>query len=167
MSEMDEEVETRFKETFDAVAEHFAGIFVKMFGGGQAKLELTDPTNLLTTGVDIKAQPPGKKFQQMSLLSGGEKALTAISLLFAILEVRPVPFAVLDETEAALDEANVDRFSRYLHDVNDRTQFIVITHRKGTMTNADVLYGVTMQEPGVSTMVSVNLMALDEMTSEN
>lgn len=167
MSEMDEEVETRFKETFDAVAEHFAGIFVKMFGGGQAKLELTDPTDLLTTGVDIKAQPPGKKFQQMSLLSGGEKALTAISLLFAILEVRPVPFAVLDETEAALDEANVDRFSRYLHDVNDRTQFIVITHRKGTMTNADVLYGVTMQEPGVSTMVSVNLMALDEMTSEN
>ena len=95
MSEMDEEVETRFKETFDAIATHFSEIFVKMFGGGQAKLELTDPEHLLTTGVDIKAQPPGKKFQQMSLLSGGEKALTAISLLFAILEVRPVPFAVL------------------------------------------------------------------------
>ncbi len=157
MSEMDAEVEMRFKTSFDHFATHFATIFQKMFGGGQAVLELTDPDQLLATGVDIKAQPPGKKFQQMSLLSGGEKALTAISLLFAILEVRPVPFAVLDETEAALDEANVDRFAHYLHEVNDRTQFIVITHRKGTMVNADVLYGVTMQEPGVSTMVSVNL----------
>jgi chromosome segregation protein len=162
MDEMDEEVQTRFKETFDAIAGHFSEIYVKMFGGGQAELQLTDPEHLLTTGVDIKAQPPGKKFQQMSLLSGGEKALTAISLLFAILEVRPVPFAVLDETEAALDEANVDRFARYLHEVNERTQFIVITHRKGTMTSADVLYGVTMQEPGVSTMVSVKLAELDE-----
>lgn len=157
MSEMDTEVESRFKETFDAIASHFSEIFVKMFGGGQAQLILSDPEHLLTTGIDIKAQPPGKKFQQMSLLSGGEKALTAISLLFAILEVRPVPFAVLDETEAALDEANVDRFARYLHEVNARTQFIVITHRKGTMTQSDVLYGVTMQEPGISTMVSVNL----------
>jgi chromosome segregation protein len=157
MSEMDQEVISRFKATFDEIAQHFSGIFAKMFGGGKAVLELTDPTDLLNTGVDIKAQPPGKKFQQMSLLSGGEKALTAISLLFAILEVRPVPFAVLDETEAALDEANVDRFAEYLHDVNNRTQFIVITHRKGTMKNADVLYGVTMQDPGISTMVSVNL----------
>lgn len=157
MGEMDQEVETRFSQTFTAVAKHFATIFVKMFGGGQAELLLTDPDHLLTTGVDIKAQPPGKKFQQMSLLSGGERALTAISLLFAILEVRPVPFVVLDETEAALDEANVTRFARYLHEVNDRTQFIVITHRKGTMASADVLYGVTMQEPGVSTMVSVDL----------
>ena len=160
MSEMDEEVQLRFKATYDAVAEHFEKIFVKMFGGGQAALQLTNPADLLTTGVDIMAQPPGKKFQQMSLLSGGEKALTAISLLFAILEVRPVPFVVLDETEAALDEVNVTRFGRYLHDVNDHTQFIVITHRKGTMTSADVLYGVTMQEPGVSTMVSVNLATL-------
>lgn len=157
MDEMDQEVERRFAETFHAIAAAFESIYVKMFGGGQAKLILTDPHHLLTTGVDIKAQPPGKKFQQMSLLSGGEKALTAISLLFAILAVRPVPFAVLDETEAALDEANVDRFAEYLHEVNANTQFIVITHRKGTMTNADVLYGVTMQEPGVSTMVSVDL----------
>src|SRR5699024_106720 len=167
MSEMDTEVITRFQSTFDAIAEQFAKIFVKMFGGGQASLVLTDPEHLLTTGIDIKAQPPGKKFQQMSLLSGGEKALTAISLLFAILAVRPVPFAILDETEAALDEANVDRFARYLHEVNHRTQFIVITHRKGTMTEADVLYGVTMQEPGVSTMVSVNLTDLDETLVEN
>lgn len=157
MSEMDEEVKTRFKTTFDAVNGHFEQIFVKMFGGGQAKLYLEQPDNLLETGIDIKAQPPGKKFQQMSLLSGGEKALTAISLLFAILAVRPVPFVVLDETEAALDEANVDRFANYLQSVEQATQFIVITHRQGTMAACDVLYGVTMQEPGVSTMVSVNL----------
>lgn len=167
MSEMDTEVITRFQSTFDAIAEQFAKIFVKMFGGGQASLILTDPDHLLTTGIDIKAQPPGKKFQQMSLLSGGEKALTAISLLFAILAVRPVPFAILDETEAALDEANVDRFAHYLHEVNHRTQFIVITHRKGTMTETDVLYGVTMQEPGVSTMVSVSLTDLDDTMVEN
>lgn len=167
MSEMDTEVITRFRATFDAIAEQFAKIFVKMFGGGQASLILTDPDHLLTTGIDIKAQPPGKKFQQMSLLSGGEKALTAISLLFAILAVRPVPFAILDETEAALDEANVDRFAHYLHEVNHRTQFIVITHRKGTMTETDVLYGVTMQEPGVSTMVSVSLTDLDDTMVEN
>lgn len=167
MSEMDTEVVTRFRATFDAIAEQFAKIFVKMFGGGQASLILTDPDHLLTTGIDIKAQPPGKKFQQMSLLSGGEKALTAISLLFAILAVRPVPFAILDETEAALDEANVDRFAHYLHEVNHRTQFIVITHRKGTMTETDVLYGVTMQEPGVSTMVSVSLTDLDDTMVKN
>ena len=167
MSEMDTEVATRFKTTFDAIAEQFSKIFVKMFGGGRASLVLTDPDNLLTSGIDIQAQPPGKKFQQMSLLSGGEKALTAISLLFAILAVRPVPFAILDETEAALDEANVDRFANYLHEVNQRTQFIVITHRKGTMTHSDVLYGVTMQEPGVSKMVSVNLTDLDETLIEN
>lgn len=167
MSEMDTEVITRFRATFDAIAEKFAKIFVKMFGGGQASLILTDPDHLLTTGIDIKAQPPGKKFQQMSLLSGGEKALTAISLLFAILAVRPVPFAILDETEAALDEANVDRFAHYLHEVNHRTQFIVITHRKGTMTETDVLYGVTMQEPGVSTMVLVSLTDLDDTMVEN
>lgn len=165
MDEMDQEVERRFAETFHAIAAAFESIYVKMFGGGQAKLILTDPEHLLTTGVDIKAQPPGKKFQQMSLLSGGEKALTAISLLFAILAVRPVPFAVLDETEAALDEANVDRFAEYLHEVNAHTQFIVITHRKGTMTNADVLYGVTMQEPGVSTMVSVDLTDVTTQTN--
>ncbi|QVV91654.1 chromosome segregation protein SMC [Weissella tructae] len=165
MDEMDQEVERRFAETFHAIATAFEAIYVKMFGGGQAKLILTDPEHLLTTGVDIKAQPPGKKFQQMSLLSGGEKALTAISLLFAILAVRPVPFAVLDETEAALDEANVDRFAEYLHEVNAHTQFIVITHRKGTMTNADVLYGVTMQEPGVSTMVSVDLTDVTTQTN--
>ncbi|GAP00578.1 chromosome segregation protein SMC [Fructobacillus ficulneus] len=157
IDEMDQEVQVRFKQTFDAVAENFSDVFTKMFAGGQAQLELTDPEHLLTTGIDIKAQPPGKKFQQMSLLSGGEKALTAISLLFAILQVRPVPFAVLDEAEAALDEANVDRFAAYLKNFAGDTQFITITHRKGTMVAAKVLYGVTMQEAGISKMVAVNL----------
>lgn len=157
IADMDQEVQTRFKQTFDQVAGHFEKTFTKMFGGGQARLTLTDPEHLLTTGIDITAQPPGKKFQQMSLLSGGEKALTAISLLFAILQVRPVPFAVLDEAEAALDEANVDRFAHYLKNFEGQTQFITITHRKGTMTQANILYGVTMQEAGVSKMVAVNL----------
>ena len=157
MTEMDGEVQTRFKKAFDDVAKAFSKIFVQMFGGGKAQLVLTDPEHLLTTGIDIMAQPPGKKFQRMSLLSGGERALTAITLLFAILDVRPVPFAILDETEAALDEANVTRFARYLREFAGDTQFIVITHRKGTMVNANVLYGVTMQESGVSKMVSVSL----------
>lgn len=166
IDEMDQEVKVRFKETFDQVAEHFKDVFTKMFAGGQAQIELTDPEHLLTTGIDIKAQPPGKKFQQMSLLSGGEKALTAISLLFAILQVRPVPFAVLDEAEAALDEANVDRFAAYLKNFGGTTQFITITHRKGTMVAAAVLYGVTMQEAGVSKMVAVNIDQAEEKLAE-
>lgn len=158
MQEMDQEVKTRFAESFNQVAIAFSHIFAQMFGGGQAELVLTDPHDLLTTGIDIIAQPPGKKNQQLSLLSGGEKALTAITLLFAILEVRPVPFAILDETEAALDEANVNRFAHYLSTYGTNgPQFIVVTHRKGTMVNANVLYGVTMQESGVSKMVSVSL----------
>lgn len=157
MNEMDAEVKTRFKLTFDAIAAQFSRIFSQMFGGGKAELKLTDPEHILTTGIDIMAQPPGKKFQQMSLLSGGEKALTAITLLFAILAVRPVPFAILDETEAALDDANVTRFAEYLKNFQNDTQFIVITHRKGTMVNADMLYGITMQESGISKMVAVNL----------
>lgn len=157
ISEMDTEASSRFKTTFDEVAEAFSEVFVKMFGGGQAKLELTDPDKLLDTGIEIKAQPPGKKLQRLSLLSGGEKSLTAITLLFAILQVKPVPFCILDEVEAAFDDANVDRFAHYLKTFRDTTQFIVITHRKGTMVEADVLYGVTMQESGVSKMVSVSL----------
>ena len=157
IDEMDEEVQVRFKATFDQIATHFSAVFSKMFGGGRAEIRLTDPKHLLTTGIDIIAQPPGKKFQQMSLLSGGEKALTAITLLFAILQVRPVPFVVLDEAEAALDEANVDRFAQYLYHFSGETQFIVITHRKGTMMKANLLYGVTMQEAGISKMIAVDL----------
>ncbi len=118
---------------------------------------MTDPGDILNTGIDIVAQPPGKKLQNLGLLSGGERALTAIALLFGILKVRPVPFCVLDEVEAALDEANVARFAQYLKKFSDETQFIVITHRKGTMEESDVLYGVTMQESGVSKLVSVRL----------
>ena len=139
------------------MAKEFSAIFGQMFGGGKAELILTDPEHLLTSGVDIMAQPPGKKFQRLSLLSGGERALTAITLLFAILAVRPVPFSILDEAEAALDDANVDRFSQYLQDFQTGTQFVIITHRKGTMMHANVLYGVTMEESGVSKMVSVSL----------
>src|SRR5699024_10658362 len=155
--EMDQEMEERFEASFSKIRTEFTEVFSQLFGGGHAELSLTDPDQLLTTGVEIKAQPPGKKAQQLALLSGGERALTAIALLFAILRVRPVPFCVLDEVEAALDEANVERFSRYLKTYSQDTQFIVITHRKGTMEGADVLYGVTMQESGVSRFVSVKL----------
>ncbi|MBM7540546.1 chromosome segregation protein SMC [Amphibacillus cookii] len=167
ISEMDEEMERRFEQTFAQIKDEFAVVFKQLFGGGHAALTLTDPQNLLTTGVDIKAQPPGKKAQQLALLSGGERALTAIALLFAILRVRPVPFCVLDEVEAALDEANVERFSRYLKMYSQDTQFIVITHRKGTMEGADVLYGVTMQESGVSRFVSVKLEETNALLESN
>lgn len=126
----------------------FQSVFSELFGGGRADLVMTNPEDLLNTGIDIVAQPPGKKLQNLGLLSGGERALTAIALLFGILKVRPVPFCVLDEVEAALDEANVARFAQYLKKFSNETQFIVITHRKGTMEESDVLYGVTMQESG-------------------
>lgn len=156
IGEMDMEVKHRFKETFIAIEESFSQLFPKMFDGGQAHLSLTNPDDLLQTGIEINVQPPGKKVKSLSLLSGGERALTAITLLLAIIQVKPVPFCILDEVEAALDEVNVVRFSRYLKQVADR-QFIVVTHRKGTMEMADALYGVTMEEDGVSKLVSVKL----------
>ncbi|WP_078547186.1 chromosome segregation protein SMC [Litchfieldia alkalitelluris] len=157
IAEMDEEMKRKFHTTFMSIRSHFEGVFQALFGGGRADLRLTNPDDLLNTGVDIVAQPPGKKLQNLGLMSGGERALTAIALLFSILKVRPVPFCVLDEVEAALDEANVFRFAQYLKKFSHETQFIVITHRKGTMEEADVLYGVTMQESGVSKLVSVRL----------
>ncbi|CAI8789296.1 Chromosome partition protein Smc [Brevibacillus sp. IT-7CA2] len=157
IQEMDAEMSRRFKETFDAISEQFRDVFVQLFGGGRADLVLSNPDNLLETGIDIVAQPPGKKLQNLALLSGGERALTAMALLFAILRVKPVPFCVLDEVEAALDEANVNRFAEYMHHFSNQTQFICVTHRKGTMESADVLYGITMQEGGVSKLVSVKL----------
>lgn len=162
MDEMDDEVKTRFFTTFQAIREKFNVVFPNMFGGGRAELVLTDPDDLLNTGIEIEAQPPGKKLQSLSLLSGGERALTAIALLFSLIQVRPVPFCVLDEVEAALDEANVARFGRYLSAFQNDTQFIVVTHRKGTMEAADVLYGVTMQESGVSKIISVRLEEVKE-----
>ena len=160
--EMDEEMSRRFRLTFEEIRRHFVVVFAKLFGGGRADLILADPERILDTGIDIVAQPPGKKLQNLQLLSGGERALTAIALLFAILQVKPVPFCVLDEVEAALDEANVSRFAHYLREFSDLTQFIVVTHRKGTMEEADVLYGVTMEEGGVSKLVSVRLEDEDE-----
>ncbi|WP_349410467.1 chromosome segregation protein SMC [Pseudalkalibacillus sp. SCS-8] len=165
ISEMDEEMTKRFKESFFQIRGHFKTIFSELFGGGRADLELTDPEDLLNTGVNILAQPPGKKLQHLALLSGGERALTAIALLFGILKVRPVPFCILDEVEAALDEANVSRFAKFLRDYSQETQFIVVTHRKGTMEEADVLYGVTMQESGVSNLVSVKLEETKELVT--
>lgn len=163
IAEMDEEMEKLFADTFHQIKNEFTIVFKQLFGGGRAELKLTDPKDLLETGIEIIAQPPGKKLQNLGLLSGGEKALTAIALLFAILRVRPVPFCVLDEVEASLDEANVVRFAKYVNMHSESTQFIVITHRKGTMEEADVLYGVTMQESGVSRLVSVKLEETEEL----
>lgn len=155
--EMDEEMTKRFSDIFRQIQDAFSDVFTQLFGGGYASLTLTDPQDILETGIDIVASPPGKKLKTLELLSGGERALTAIALLFAILHVRPVPFCILDEVDAALDEANVERFGNYLRNFSTETQFIVITHRKGTMEQADVLYGITMQETGVSRLVSVKL----------
>ncbi|MBR5192426.1 MAG: chromosome segregation protein SMC [Clostridia bacterium] len=159
------EMLTQFDEGFKKINENFQQIFKELFGGGRAMLELdyTEVDDKLEAGVEIIAEPPGKKLQKLSLLSGGEKALTAIAILFAILRLRPMPFCVLDEIEAALDEANVDRFAKYLQKFSKETQFIVITHRKPTMEMADALFGVTMQEKGVSKMVSVKLADVMEM----
>lgn len=162
MKEMDEEVSQRFLTTFNAIKAQFEKTFPKLFGGGKATITMSDESNVLETGIEIIAQPPGKKLQQLSLLSGGEKAFTAIALLFSIIEVSPVPFCILDEVEAALDEANVVRFGKYLASFTENTQFIVITHRKGTMEEADVLYGVTMQDSGVSRLASVRFGEYEE-----
>jgi chromosome segregation protein len=147
----------RFRETFDAVNAKFQEVFPRLFQGGRARLELTDENDLLETGVEIVAQPPGKKLQSMDLLSGGEKALTAVSLVFAIFLVKPSPFCLLDEVDAPLDDANVGRFNSMIREMTDRSQFIMITHNKRTMAVADQLYGVTMQEPGCSQIVAVKL----------
>ena len=157
IAEMDEIMVERLKEAFDKIQKEFSLVFHKMFKGGTGKLILTDPDNILETGIDIVAEPPGKKLNNIQLLSGGEKTLTAISLLFAILNVYPVPFCILDEVEAALDEANVDTFGKYLVSQKEKSEFILITHKKRTMEYADTLYGITMQEQGVSKVVSVKL----------
>ncbi len=163
MDEMDEVMEEEFQNTFHSIEEEFRKVFRELFKGGEAKLKLTNPDDLLTTGIDIIASPPGKKLTTISLLSGGEKTLTAISLLFAILNVRTVPFCLFDEVEAALDEANVSEFGKYLEHYKNKTQFLIITHKKKTMEYADTLYGITMQESGVSKLVSVKLNDREEV----
>ncbi len=157
IDEMDQIMKTSFLSTFKEIQIEFKNTFTKLFGGGYAELKLTDTNNVLETGVEIIALPPGKKLQHISLLSGGEKALTAIALLFSILKVRPVPFCLLDEVEAPLDDVNVNSFGQFLKEYEDKTQFILITHKKATMEYADILYGITMQESGVSKLVSVRL----------
>jgi len=158
IEQLDSEMRKQFEEKFSAIKAQFDVVFRELFGGGQGTLELMEDEDVLTAGIRIIAQPPGKKLQNMMQLSGGEKALTAIALLFAIQNLKPSPFALLDEIEAALDDSNVGRYAKYLHKLTKNTQFIVITHRRGTMAAADILYGITMQEKGVSTLVSVNLL---------
>ena len=155
--ELDSAMRKQFNEKFAEIGREFDKVFKELFGGGKGTLELMEDEDILEAGIRIIAQPPGKKLQNMMQLSGGEKALTAIALLFAIQNLKPSPFCLLDEIEAALDENNVARFAKYLHKLTKNTQFIVITHRRGTMEKADRLYGITMQEKGVSTLVSVNL----------
>ena len=157
IKEMDEIMVTRFSETFEKINVEFNHVFRSLFGGGKAKIKYSDPTNILETGIDIDVQPPGKAVQNISLFSGGEKALIAISCLFAILRVKPIPMCILDEVEAALDIANVERFAKYLREFSSTTQFIVVTHREGTMEECDLLYGATMQQKGVTKLVSVKL----------
>ena len=157
IEELDTGMRKQFMEKFAEIQREFDKVFKELFGGGKGTLELVEDEDILECGIRIIAQPPGKKLQNMMQMSGGEKSLTAISLLFAIQNLKPSPFCLLDEIEAALDDSNVSRFAKYLHKLTKSTQFIVITHRRGTMAAADRLYGITMQEKGVSTLVSVNL----------
>jgi chromosome segregation protein len=155
--QMNQESRRRFKETFDNVNLHFQALFPRIFGGGEARLVLTDEEDLLLSGVDIVAQPPGKKLASMNLLSGGEKALTAIAMIFAFFLNKPSPYCLLDEVDAPLDDVNVGRFNRLVQSMTEQSQFIIITHNKRTMEIGDMLYGVTMEEAGVSKVVSVDL----------
>ena len=164
IKDIDDVSRIKFDEAFRVVNENFSTTFAKLFGGGQAMMRLTDVENAAESGIDIIASPPGKKLQNILLLSGGEKALTALALLVGIFQFQPAPFCVLDEVDAPLDETNVARFARLIHDMSSTTQFVVITHSKRTMAQADVIFGVTMQEPGVSKIVSVNLRNGREVT---
>ena len=152
-----EQMQTTFVDNFSKLQVYFSETFTRLFGGGHAELQLMDPNDPLNCGIEVNAQPPGKKLQLLSLLSGGERALTAIAILFAMLKLKPTPFCILDEIEAALDDANIGYYADYLKEYSPDTQFIVITHRKGTMARCNALYGVAMEEQGVSKMVSVSL----------
>ena len=162
ITELTKQMREIFVERFQAINKHFSATFVELFGGGKAALSLTDPENVLTTGIDIAVEPPGKIVSHIELLSGGEKALVAIALYFAIMKVSPSPFCVMDEIEAALDDVNVYRFASYLRRMNVHTQFICITHRRGTMEEADVLYGVTMQDRGISKLLELHVSEIEQ-----
>ena len=166
ITDMDKVIKEKFKENFDKVAENFEEIFTELFGGGSAKLTLSDPDDPLEAEIDIEAQPPGKKLQNINLLSGGEKTMTAIAMMFAVLKTKPTPFCILDEVEASLDDSNIERFAEYLKKF-DKTQFTLVTHQKATMEYADVLYGVTMPEQGVSKLLSLKLTDNFDFDQEN
>ena len=153
---MEKTIKTKFKENFDQIVINFEKIFKELFGGGHAELRLDDEGNPLEAGIEIIAQPPGKKLQNINLMSGGEKTMTAIALMFAVLKTKPTPFCILDEVEAALDDANIERFASYLRKFQE-IQFAIVTHQKATMEYADVLYGVTMPEQGISKVLSLRL----------
>ena len=163
IAEMDKIIISRINSTMDIVNEEFNLVFKEMFGGGEARIFLLDPNDPLESGIDIKAQPPGKSIQNLKLFSGGEKSLIAISLLFAIIKAKPLPLCILDEVEAALDEANVVRFAEFLQKLKQDTQFIVITHRHGTMSRVDALFGATMQKRGVTSFFSIELAKAKEL----
>jgi len=156
IDDMEKTIKSRFKENFDKIVDNFEDIFKELFGGGHAELRLDNEDNPLESGIEIIAQPPGKKLQNINLMSGGEKTMTAIALMFAVLKTKPTPFCILDEVEAALDDANIDRFAKYLRKFYD-IQFAIVTHQKATMEHADVLYGVTMPEQGISKVLSLRL----------
>ena len=162
ISDLTEKMENIFSESFQKINEHFGKIFVELFGGGKAELLLTEPENVLESGIEIKVQPPGKIIKNLAALSGGEQSFIAIAIYFAILKVRPSPFCILDEIEAALDDVNVVKYANYLRLMSDNTQFILITHRRGSMEEADVLYGVTMQEQGVSKLLTLRVSEVEE-----
>ena len=157
ISDITETMKKQFKERFEIINRNFGEVFKELFGGGKAEIALEDESNILECGININVQPPGKKLQSMMLLSGGERAFTAIALLFAILKMSPAPFCVLDEIEAALDDVNVYRYAEFLKKFSKDTQFLVITHRKGTMEAADTVYGITMEENGISKLLSMKL----------
>lgn len=163
---LENEMRTCFLEAFEKINENFGVVFKELFGGGTAQLILTEPEDVLTSGIEIKAAPPGKIIKSLSLLSGGEQSFIAIALFFAIIKVNPTPFCILDEVEAALDEVNVARFGAYIQKMSDETQFIMITHRRGTMEVAERLYGVTMPEKGISRVIGINVGEIDRMQKE-
>ena len=159
ISSLTQSMKEIFTESFAKINENFKRTFVELFGGGKAELSLTDPANVLESGIEINVAPPGKVIKNLSLLSGGEQAFVAIAIYFAILKLRPSPFCILDEIEAALDDVNVTRYAQYLRNFTDTTQFILVTHRRGTMEESDILYGVTMQEKGVSKLLRMDISA--------
>lgn len=162
ISDLTAKMEDIFTESFQKINDYFGRIFTELFGGGKGELLLTDPDNVLESGIEIRVQPPGKLIKNLASLSGGEQAFVAIAIYFAILKVRPSPFCILDEIEAALDDVNVVKYANYLRLMSDKTQFILITHRRGSMEEADVLYGVTMQEQGVSKLLALRVSEVEE-----